>query len=30
MATTDCTKVQQIQAFLDANGGRAVIDCHAT
>ena len=30
MAHLDCTKGSEIQAFLDQNGGVAVVDCHAT
>ena len=30
MSKTDCTKPEEVQAFLDANGGVAVVDCHAT
>ena len=30
MPEADCTTSQQVQDFLDKNGGRAVVDCHAT
>lgn len=30
MAEIDATKPQEVQAFLDANGGIAVVDCYAT
>lgn len=30
MPEADCTDFNQVQAFLDANGGKAVVDCHAT
>lgn len=30
MAHIDATSPAQVQAFLDSNGGIAVVDCHAT
>lgn len=30
MAHIDATTSQQVQSFLDSNGGVAVVDCHAT
>lgn len=30
MAHIDATTSQQVQNFLDSNGGIAVVDCHAT
>lgn len=30
MTEIDAKKPQEVQSFLDKNGGVAVIDCHAT